>query len=106
MTDTQAFPKEVLPRTHKYGWVFPMKTTLEIPDALFRKAKATAAQQGRSMKDYVIEALTEKLEEKTKEQGWRSLFGKLSAEGKKAAREVDAITQTGDFNKVDPEAWQ
>jgi len=83
-----------------------VKTTLEIPDTLFRKAKATAAQEGRSMKEYVVEALAEKLEGTGKKRGWRSVFGKLSAEGKKAAREVDAIIKTSDFNKVDPEAWQ
>ncbi|MDR3405389.1 MAG: hypothetical protein P4L99_23040 [Chthoniobacter sp.] len=83
-----------------------MKTTLEIPDALFRKAKATAAKQGRSMKEYVVEALTEKLEKKTEEQGWRAIFGKLGPEGKKAAREVDAIIKAADFNKIDPEFWK
>lgn len=31
--------------THKYGSLFTVKTTLEIPDPLFRKAKTTAAQQ-------------------------------------------------------------
>jgi hypothetical protein len=34
-----------------------MKTTLEIPDALFRRVKATAAQRGQSLKDFVTEAL-------------------------------------------------
>ncbi len=83
-----------------------MKTTLEIPDPLFRKAKAMAAQQGRSMKEYFIEALTEKLEGKAKEKGWRSVLGKLSADGRKAARAVDATIKTAEFNKVDPEAWK
>jgi hypothetical protein len=92
--------------THKYGSVRLVKTTLGIPDPLFRKAKATAAQQGRSMKEYVVEALTEKLAGTGKEQGWRSVFGKLSAEGKRAARAVDSVIKAADFNKVDPEAWQ
>jgi plasmid stability protein len=83
-----------------------MKTTLEIPDPLFRKLKTTAALQGRSMKEYVVEALTEKLQQVKREQGWRSAVGKLSAEGKKAAREVEVIIKAADFNKMDPEAWQ
>ena len=58
------------------------------------------------MKEYVVEALTEKLAGMGKKQGWRSVFGKLSPEAKKAAREVDAIIKAADFNKVDPEAWQ
>lgn len=34
-----------------------MKTTLEIPDDLFRAAKAKAALEGRKLKDLVTEAL-------------------------------------------------
>lgn len=34
-----------------------MKTTLEMPDALFRKAKAEAAMRGKTLKQLVIEAL-------------------------------------------------
>ena len=37
-----------------------MKTTIEIPDPLFRKAKARAAERGQSLKDLVAEALQEK----------------------------------------------
>jgi hypothetical protein len=54
----------------------------------------------------VTEALMEKLEGKGQGQGWRSVLGKLTAEGKKAAREVDAIIRAGNFNKIDPEVWQ
>jgi len=35
-----------------------MKTTLEIPDDLFREAKAKAALEGRKLKDLVALALT------------------------------------------------
>ena len=38
-----------------------MKTTLEIPEPLFRKAKATAARQGHTLKQLVQEALSEKI---------------------------------------------
>ena len=38
-----------------------MKTTIEIPDPLFRKAKARAAERGQSLKQFVGEALQEKL---------------------------------------------
>lgn len=38
-----------------YGY---MKTTLEIPDALFRQVKVKAAMDGRKMKDLVVEGLT------------------------------------------------
>jgi hypothetical protein len=38
-----------------------MKTTLDLPDPLLRKAKALAAQQGRTLRDLVAEAIGEKL---------------------------------------------
>ena len=69
---------------------------------LFQQAKATAAQKGRSMNDYVIEALKEKLEGTGKKRGWRAVFGTLSPAAKKAAREVDAVIKTADFNKTRP----
>jgi hypothetical protein len=60
-----------------------MKTTLEIPDLLFRKAKSTAAERGQTLKQLVTEALQEKLTVKStgktrpREPGWMDGFGKL-----------------------------
>ena len=55
-----------------------MKTTLEIPDALFRKAKSTAAQRGQTLKQFVTDAVREKLADsrtaKT-EPPWMRFFG-------------------------------
>jgi len=46
---------------HKYGfmaiWVSLMKTTVEVPDELYRRAKAEAALRGRKLKDLVEEGL-------------------------------------------------
>lgn len=39
----------------------PMKTTLEMPDELFRRAKTTAAQRGQSLKQLVTGALEREL---------------------------------------------
>jgi hypothetical protein len=38
-----------------------VKTTIELPDELFREAKATAARRGTALKEFVRQALTEKL---------------------------------------------
>lgn len=38
-----------------------MKTTLEIPDPVFRRAKAKAAERGQALRVFVTEALQEKL---------------------------------------------
>jgi len=34
-----------------------MRTTIDLPDALFRKTKAVAALRGSSMKDLIIQAV-------------------------------------------------
>lgn len=36
-------------------------TTIELPDPLFRDVKATAARQGKQLKDYICEALQDEL---------------------------------------------
>ena len=38
-----------------------MKTTLEIPDVTFRRAKATASSLGIPLREYVTQAVEEKL---------------------------------------------
>lgn len=40
-----------------------MKTTLELPDDLFRRAKAAAALQGRSLKEFIAAGLRKELGE-------------------------------------------
>lgn len=38
-----------------------MKTTVDLPDLLFRKAKATAAERGISLKNFITEAVETRL---------------------------------------------
>lgn len=71
-----------------------VKTTVEIPDPLFRKAKATAAQRGQSLKQLITEALQEKLAAndatgETPEPEWMRAFGKL-----RHLREETALAQS------------
>ncbi|MFK5922677.1 MAG: hypothetical protein QM496_10895 [Verrucomicrobiota bacterium] len=40
-----------------------MRTTIDIPDALFRKVKASAALEGKSLKDWLLRAVREELGE-------------------------------------------
>lgn len=42
-----------------------MKTTIELPDDLFREAKATAARRGAHLKDFMRDAVAEKLARET-----------------------------------------
>ena len=50
-----------------------MKTTIELPDALYRQAKASAALNGRKLKDLVEEGLRLVLEAPRKGRRQRSL---------------------------------
>ena len=41
-----------------------MRTTVDIPDALYRKLKAKAASQGRSVKELILLGVEQHLDEK------------------------------------------
>lgn len=83
-----------------------MKTTLEVPDAVFRKAKATAAERGTSLQAFVTEALQEKLSARPAPRAphgppWMRGFGKLRALAKDASRIRARIDR--EFDHVEPE---
>jgi len=83
-----------------------MKTTLEIPDDLFRRTKATAALRGESLKQFVAEALRTHVERQApgdeSPSGWRRVFGKARPE---EVEEITAIVAE-DLERVDPEEWR
>jgi len=63
-----------------------MRTTVDLPDGLMRRAKATAAMKGRSLKDFFVRAVERELEleQARPEEGKRAqlpLFG--AAKGRK-----------------------
>ena len=83
-----------------------MKTTIEIPDPLFRKAKSKAAERGQTLKQLVTEALQEKLAANASkvaqgEPEWMQGFGKLRRLRKETARIQARIDET--FEVIEPE---
>jgi hypothetical protein len=40
-----------------------MRTTIDIPDPLFRRAKAAAAIEGTTLRTFVVDAITRRLEQ-------------------------------------------
>ena len=85
-----------------------MKTTIELPDALFRQAKAHAAARGVTLKHYFTEALTRQLrhgaaEYRESEVGppWMAGFGGLSDLGEDHRRVREAIED--EFERLHPE---
>ena len=63
-----------------------MKTTTEIPDALFRKAKSAAAERGIPLRELVSEALADKLRVRGDDKPWLKAFGQLRHLHKETAR--------------------
>lgn len=80
-----------------------MKTTLEIPDPIFRRAKSAAAQRGIPFREFVTEAVKAKLiaENKAAERPWMTAFGKL----RHLRRETNRINRTieEEFEQVEAE---
>jgi hypothetical protein len=83
-----------------------VKTTLEIPDALFRRAKSRAAERGQSLKDFVSEALQARLApnegaSRSGEPAWMQGFGKLRRLRRETERVQNRIREA--FEVVEPE---
>lgn len=74
----------------------PIKTTVEIPDDLFRPAKALAAQEGVSIKQLITESLQQRVfkhpQETTIEPPWKQGFGAMHAY-KKENRRIEKLIE-------------
>ena len=80
-----------------------MKATLEIPDAIFRRAKAAAAERGIPFRALVSEALADKLRSQSNwnAKPWMKTFGKLRHLHKETAR-INRIIEA-EFDQIDAE---
>jgi hypothetical protein len=79
-----------------------MKTTLEIPDSLFRQAKAAAARRGVPFRELVTEAIAAKLSrDPGQKRPWMESFGKLSTLRKETAR-INKLMDR-EFGQIEPE---
>jgi len=94
------------PQDRKYGNMGDVKTTIEIPDPLFRKAKSRAAESGQTLKELVTQALQEKLasnagKTQATEPEWMRGFGKLRRLRKETKRIQARIERA--FEVIEPE---
>jgi hypothetical protein len=82
-----------------------VKTTLEIPDVIFRRAKAKAAEQNVPLRQFVSDAVAEKLAAKpgSREKARRKLAGNLRHLRSETARINQLMDQ--EFEKIEPEEW-
>ncbi len=80
-----------------------MKTTLEIPDFLFRRAKSAAAERGIPLRQLVTEAVQEKLKTTSRERPWMKHLGKLRHLHKER-KQIDRRVEEA-FERIDREVW-
>lgn len=82
-----------------------MKTTVEIPDELFKQAKVLAALEGVSMRQLITESLQQRVmsrSQQTKtEPSWRRAFGAMRSYRKENRRIERLIEQ--EFEQVESE---
>jgi len=81
-----------------------VKTTLEMPDFLFRRAKSVASERGIPLRQFVTEAVQEKLSITSSEKPWMKHVGKLQHLRKESLRIGKLIDDA--FEQVDPEIWK
>ena len=85
-----------------------MKTTVELPDSLFRDAKAAAAKQGVSLKAFFTRAVREQLQRKQGETAgpkpWMKAFGGLRGLHRETKR-IERIIAS-EFERIDEEEWR
>ena len=80
-----------------------MKTTVEIPDKLFKDAKAAAIRRGQSLKAFLTEALQERVSAPRRPPaGWPVPPPKLN-QGEMS--QIEAM-MAGEFSRIDPRDWQ
>ncbi|MGB6946719.1 MAG: hypothetical protein WBE37_30270 [Bryobacteraceae bacterium] len=93
-----------------------MKATVEIPDALFRKAKAAAAERGLPLKEFLADAVREHLRPSggsssndkpsapASAPAWMSAFGGLRSLHKETQRINRVVKQ--EFEQIEEDAWR
>jgi chorismate mutase len=81
-----------------------VKTTLEVPDFLFRRAKSVAAERGIPLRQFITEAVQDKLKVSSQEKPWMKHVGKLK-HLRKENREVEKRVEEV-FERIDSELWK
>ncbi len=85
-----------------------VKTTVEIPDPVFRKAKAAAAERGQSLKEFFTDALQNQLRRHgapgTEAKPWETAFGGLQ-DLHSENRRIDRLI-AAEFETIDEEQWR
>jgi hypothetical protein len=84
-----------------------MKTTVVLPDEIFRAAKARAALRGQSFGKFLEQGLRRVLDESDVETSARtsSWLRELPPVSSTAAAELEQVVSAPDFRQVDKSMW-
>lgn len=69
-------------KTGKYFY----KTSIDLPDPLFRRAKATAAAKGQSLKTFISDSVEQSLNQE--KQDWRAVLDNLPRVDDETTRQI------------------
>lgn len=84
-----------------------VKTTLEIPDSTYRRAKATAALRGQTVAAFISSAVEAKLaaeERGIKDKPWMEYAGVFQSEREESKRILQRIEKA--CESIDPGEWE
>ena len=84
-----------------------MKTTFELPDRLFREAKATAAARSQSLRLFFTDAIAEKLsavKAMQMEKPWMKHFGAMKENSEELQRIKRVIEN--EFEMINTDDWK
>jgi hypothetical protein len=86
-----------------YGF---MKTTLELPDDLFREMKAAAALRGMKLRDFVTSAISEQLARMKKQNSsWSRRLPPAPRVSKTELKRIHRLIEE-DSERIDTEDWR
>lgn len=97
-------PVDIYTVIRKYG---VMKTTLVLPDDIFREAKARAALRGQSFGKFLEQGLRRMLDESESETASRAScwVGELPPVPAAASSALEQVISAPDFRQVDKSMW-
>lgn len=76
-----------------------MKTTIDLPDPIFRRAKATAAVRGITLKSFISKAVEQSLNAEQKD--WRAVLENLPRVDKETTEEI--MRSVAEWDEIDLE---
>ena len=86
-----------------YGF---MKTTLELPDDLFREMKAAAALRGMKLRDFVTSAISEQLARMKKQNSsWSRRLPPAPRVSKTELKRIHRLIEE-DSERIETEDWR